>query len=541
MTLASPFVRRLLFAVVILAGFTLRIYHLDAYGFSEDESAKVRAIAAYARGDFSANAEHPMLMKLLMWGSSAAGDGLEWYGVSAGPEALLRFPNVMAGTLTVALAGALAGLLFSPAAGFVAMGLVAVDPNVIALNRIGKEDTLAVFFFFLAMWCYESAKRIGVCDLSGASRWYTAAGTAFGLMLASKYLPHLLGLYALFNVVYLRDAGPNSPRKGRYYAAMSAAFVAANFAILFPATWRYCLDYLQGRHLLHHGFFYAGRLHMIDGPVSLAGSATTYYFEMIATKVPLPVLVAAAAGFVAMARRRRERGSLWLGVLLFPQLVGVSLAAAKFQRYGLSILVLIDILAAVGVIAAGRWLAAVPVASPAVRRALGAVTALLVLAAPFSAAVAAAPFYSLHQNAIGAHLAPPATLFPEESYDYGIREATREIAQRAGTGATVLTDATGAVTHYLELSGRRDIRIVSLSQHGLEVGGERWVFVQNDHVYAENEAAIVSIRRSERAWRKYRLRNTAVLVVYWLPDRGRGGDSLKTARHAGAASTAGPT
>jgi hypothetical protein len=33
--------------------------------------------------------------------------------------------------------------------------LWAVDVNAIMINRVGKEDTLLLLFFVLAMWCYE--------------------------------------------------------------------------------------------------------------------------------------------------------------------------------------------------------------------------------------------------------------------------------------------------------------------------------------------------------------------------------------------------
>ena len=38
-----------------------------AIGFAEDEVNKVEAIEAYSRGDITLNAEHPMLMKALMY------------------------------------------------------------------------------------------------------------------------------------------------------------------------------------------------------------------------------------------------------------------------------------------------------------------------------------------------------------------------------------------------------------------------------------------------------------------------------------------
>jgi len=84
--------------------------------------------------------------------------------------------------------------------------------NAIATSRIGKEDTFLLFFFLLAVWCYERAKRQGVTDPSGAQRWYAGSGVAFGLMLASKYMPGYLPIYALFNTMTDRDPGaPDLP------------------------------------------------------------------------------------------------------------------------------------------------------------------------------------------------------------------------------------------------------------------------------------------------------------------------------------------
>src|SRR5258705_12064478 len=63
--------------VAILAGATLvaltvRVAALETYGFSEDEINKLDAIEQYRSGQFGANAEHPLLMKLAMWGSVEA-------------------------------------------------------------------------------------------------------------------------------------------------------------------------------------------------------------------------------------------------------------------------------------------------------------------------------------------------------------------------------------------------------------------------------------------------------------------------------------
>ena len=97
---------------------------------------------------------------------------------------------------------------------------------------------------------------------------------------------------------------------------MATAFAIANVAMFFPDTWRYCVAYVQGGMLVHHGNPYAGRLYVTNIPISPLGIPVTYYLRLIATKVPLAVLGAAFAGGIELVRRRRERGFVLLRVLL---------------------------------------------------------------------------------------------------------------------------------------------------------------------------------------------------------------------------------
>src|SRR5437762_9012727 len=106
--------------VVVLACATLiaaavRIVALDTYGFSEDEINKVRAIEQYRAGQFGANAEHPMLMKLAMWASvEAAGAWNRIAPVDAAipAETAIRLPNALAGAAIPAVLFGVADLLF---------------------------------------------------------------------------------------------------------------------------------------------------------------------------------------------------------------------------------------------------------------------------------------------------------------------------------------------------------------------------------------------------------------------------------------------
>ena len=511
--------RRLVLTLALVVAAAFRVTALATYGFSEDEVNKLRAIAAYERGDLIANAEHPMLMKLAMWGSLAAADA--WNGTfgttrAIAPETALRLPNALAGVATVAAVYGVSTLLLGPPVAALAALLVALDPNVTAINRIGKEDTFLLLFFLLAVWCYERGKRIGAHDAAAGQPWYTLAGACFGLMLASKYMPHFLGLYALFNVIAQPEPGENKPHRGRYYGAMALAFIAANFVVLHPDTWKYCVAYLQGVGLQHHGYPYAQQIYVTDVPISSLGVPPTYYLHLFVTKVPLAVLAAAVVALVPLIRHRRTRGVIWLRVMLLLLIVPYSLMAAKFQRYALPMLVLLDILAALGAAALVEWVWRQH-AGTAARVASAAAVIGVLVGAQLADQRRAAPFYSLHQNAVGARLAAPGTIFPEESYDYGVREAVRAITRSAAPGALILSDADGVVAHYVARSGRKDIEARSLSGHGPDGRRrERWIVVQDAHRYFENSGVIDDLRRGFRPWREYSVRGTPVVQVFRL-------------------------
>jgi len=143
-----------LIAATTLA-FAFRVSALSTYGFSEDELNKVTAIEEYRAGHFTANAEHPMLMKLAMWGSvdaAAAWNRVAPEGRTMSLETALRLPNAIAGAATTVGLFGVADLLFGGAVASVVSAIWAFDVNAIAINRIGKEDTFLLFFFVLAVF-----------------------------------------------------------------------------------------------------------------------------------------------------------------------------------------------------------------------------------------------------------------------------------------------------------------------------------------------------------------------------------------------------
>jgi dolichyl-phosphate-mannose-protein mannosyltransferase len=489
-------------ALATVLAFAFRASALSTYGFSEDELNKVSAIEQYRHGRFSANAEHPMLMKLAMWGSVDAAAGWNRIAPPAltlAPETALRLPNAIAGAATTIALFGVAELLFGGAVAGVVSLIWAFDVNAIAINRIGKEDTFLLFFFLLGVFCYERAKRTGLIDVMAARRWYTASGAAFGLMLASKYMPHYLGIYAVFNALTDRDPGANRPDPVRHFGAMAATFLITNPAIALPETWAYMARYVRGDMLAHHGYLYAGALYVTDVLVSPLGVPATFYLRLLGTKVPLVVLAALVPGVIEMVRRRRERGYILLRVLSVLLIVPYSLMAAKFLRYALPMFAIVDLVAAVGLAAGLGWLLRKQWLPAAVRVAVAAAAAFVFAAGLATAPLTAAPFYSLSQNAIGMRVDPARSAFPEQTYDYGVREAIDGIARLADPSAMVVTDAPAVAAYYLQRSDRADIAVRALSAHGTSHDArDTWVIVQNEHATFENQLAVEQLRARRR-------------------------------------------
>jgi hypothetical protein len=515
-------VRGVAIAVVFVAAGLTRTAQLSTYGFSEDEINKVHAVQEYRHGRLGDNAEHPMLMKLAMWGSVALSE--RWNAVAPPDrtialETAIRLPNALAGAATTLVLFAVVELLFGVPAAIAASALWALDVNAISINRIGKEDTFLLLFFLLAVWCYERAKRQGAADPAGAQRWYTGSGVAFGLMLASKYMPQYLPIYALFNTISDHEPGANRPNRRWQFGAMAFAFGAANVAIFFPDTWRYCVAYVQGGMLVHHGNPYAGRLYVTNIPVSPLGMPATYYLRLIATQVPLAVLGAAFVGAIELIRRRRERGFVLLRVLLLFLLVPYSLMAAKFLRYALPMFAVIDVMAGVGIVSGIGWLLRKRWLPRQVRIATAcAATAVLVVGA-VTAPASAAPFFSTFQNAIGERLEPPAVTFPEETYDFGVREAVSAIAGAAAPAAVIVSDAPDVVAHYLTGTTRPDLRVASLSASGIPSHeAEVWVIVQDEHLTFENELLVWQLRATA-PWREIAAGNARAAQVFRIERR----------------------
>ena len=503
-------------ALLFALGLGLRVAGLGAVGFAEDEINKLEAARAYARGDITPNAEHPMLMKTLIFVSVRAAQA---WNASApatariSDEAALRFPNVLFGALTVLPLFLLTQSFFGRRAAFVAAALWVTGVNAITYNRIAKEDTLLVFFMLSAFYFYLRAKQTSGFEPRLKRKFYTGSAVSFGLMFASKYFPHYFGLNMLYHhLVAQRRREPGEP-PGRtpafFYPLVLVAFLAANPAILLPETWHYINTYSTEQLLTHHGYLFGDRLYPNQVSSTPFGTPVYFYLLFLAIKVPLPVVAAMILGLALCARRWREPGPAFLLLMFALWIVPYSLMGAKWLRYTLSLMPLVYMLAAVGVM----WLiehaarlvndrvllsqsGARGAGSRLPARAAAALVLLVFVAWPAWNAYSSRPHYALYTNALAAGRA--GHFFPhDEFYDDRLREAIRFVAARAPQGAAIVHETPGVARYYLEKFGRADLQSRILSDPGFRLEDAprpAFYLLQRGRTYFENRDKMDEVR-----------------------------------------------
>jgi dolichyl-phosphate-mannose-protein mannosyltransferase len=509
-------------ALLIILGFGLRFTQLGAIGFAEDEMNKLDAVHSYERGDFTANAEHPMLMKVLMWASLRAGAG-------DSEEAALRLPNALVGALTVIPLFLLTAALFDRRHALLAATFWAVGINAITHNRIGKEDSLLVFFMLFAFFFFVRAKQIPPADKPARARRYAASATAFGLMIASKYFPHYLGLNLLFHHnVKVRKAvagDPSGKIPGWFFLAIIGVTVLATPAVLLPEVWRYMDAYAGERLLTHSGYLFAGELYknnMSSSP--FWGTPIYFYLLFLAIKVPLVVVAASVIGFVIALRHWRHVGHAFVLFMFLFWIVPYSLIGAKWLRYTLSLMPFVYMLSAVGVVGLIRWTTAWFSASKRASLVVTAAILLIFVSVPAWTAFASRPHYALYTNALAADKA--GYYFPhDEFYDDGLREAIRYVCEVAPADATIAHETPAVVRHYSAAFGRTDLNSVTISSKEFDArtaAGPVYFLVQRGRTYFENREELDHVRTHFQRVHEVKIYGAVAVEVY-RTERGSAG------------------
>lgn len=518
----------LILAFLTLGAFVLRVYHLSSAGLAEDEVHKLMAVQSYLNGDFTANAEHPLLMKLLdtgmivlahHWNHLVSGQDLP----TISDEFAIRFPNVLFGALTTIILYLLARDLFSRRVGLLSALLWATGINAIIYNRIAKEDTLLVFFVLHAFYFYYRAKNVKPRDPRVENRWYAASGGAFGMMMASKYFPHFIGVnflyYHLGGKLGFDDRPLTRRRYLLFFGTFALVFLAVNPTILKPEIWNYLVSYVREETLTHHGYLMMGQIYYNELSHTPGGLPVYFYVLYLFVKLPLLLLVALSIGLCLAWKQRKEHpGQLFLLTNFVMWLLPYSLVAAKWSRYTLSLMPWVYILSAVGLLwmlerlclAAGRvW-----------RRPLrrdwllpsGVALITLILLIPI---YRTAPYFSLFINKLGGGSSGVGYYFPHDDfYDLGLREAISFVARTSPADSIIISDAPSVVRYYSKRFGRPDLKQGSFCDRTPDLNDHNYVLFQEGRRYFENDRTLEDIKRDFKPAEVVRVAGYAAVQIY---------------------------
>jgi hypothetical protein len=249
--------------------------------------------------------------------------------------------------------------------------------------------------------------------------------------------------------------------------------------------------------------------HNVMSKTPFGGTPFYFYLLFLAIKTPLPLLLALLVGLVEIVRRRREPGAAFLLLMFVLWIVPYSLVGAKWLRYALSLMPLIYMIGAVGIVAlvrlALRALEHLRATTRMRRQAVVAAAVIVFVALPAWTAYKSGPHYALYTNALASRSA--GYFFPhDEFYDDGLREAIAFVCARAPRGGIIAHETPGVVRHYLEKFGRTDLQSRVLSDPQFRVpddAGDAFVILQRGRTYFENREKMEFVRRSDKFAKAY--------------------------------------
>ncbi len=473
-------------SLLILLGFGLRTWNLGTESFGEDELNKLQTVAEYRNNGISGkNGEHPFLMKGLQTVSIIVFEKINHTFVSAqfSDEFALRFPTALFGSFTALLLFFLVKELFGSTIGFISAALWAVDPNAIGFDRIAKEDSFLLFFFLLGNIFWLRSQTLSETGKKNPTPYIFGTAIAFGAMLASKYLPHILGIFGSYYNIF--QAIPATKwRMGKlkwlgFFVVMGIAFIIFNPTILLPDTWREMLIFSGEKRIGHDAYEFFGTLYQNKVTTWLYGVPWYFYYVFIAVKTPLLTLVFFAFGLWATLKKQFGDGRYFLLFWAFFWFMPFTVLGGKFTRYFTFAQPIIFIVAAIGF----YYLLQI-----ATKNRLTRILAFSVLiTTSFFSSATIAPHYRLFTNNIGNgnHYFPH-----DEFYDLSSRDIVKQIAKYAQNGATIASETPYLIKYYAEKENRADLQSVSLSDkekiRNLKVGD--FILVAKGRRYFSNDS-----------------------------------------------------
>jgi hypothetical protein len=499
-------------AVLTIAGFGFRVTGLSAEALGEDELNKLNAVADYrANGLTGANGEHPMLMKAFQAATIILAE--KWNNSSfvasrpanqVAPETALRLPGAIVGALSTVLIFLIAAELFGVEVALIAAALWAFDPSAIGFNRIAKEDSFLLFFFLLANVFWLRGQRVAESTDRNPNKYYWATAAAYGAMVASKYVPHLLSIsfcyYWMFQSIPETRWRLGKKRVLTFFAIVGIVFLVLSPTVLLPETWRQMGLFAGGKRVSHDGYEFMNTLYTQRFSDWLSGIPAYFYVVFTAVKLPVLTVLGFLIGLPLLFRRKLGDGRYFILFWFMLWVVAFCFPGGKFTRYYTTIQPAVLITSALGIQFAGRWLAnriASFDSSASLKHYVPATLAVIVIAASVVSSVQAAPHFRLFTNSIGGDTAWAGYYFPhDEFYDASMRDVMAEIARRAGTGVRVASESPSLTTYYAERAQRTDLVSVSLSDpeavQQLQPGD--FVIVARGRRYFSNDAIITALR-----------------------------------------------
>lgn len=530
--------------MLVLTGLGFRVAGLSAEGLSEDELNKLNAVADYrANGLTGANGEHPMLMKALQASSIILAE--KWNNSFAGaqnriaPETALRLPGVIAGALSALLIYLIAAELFGVEVALIAAALWTFDPTGIGFNRVAKEDTFLLFFFLLANVFWLRGQRVAESTDRNPNGYYWATAACYGAMVASKYLPHFIGIswcyYWMFQQLPQTRWRVGKKRLVVFFAIMGIVFLILSPTILLPETWQQMGLFAGGKRVTHDGYEFMNQLYTQRVVDWLNGIPVYYYFVFTAVKLPVLTVAGFIVGLPLLFRRKLGDGRYFLLFWFLLWVVAFCFPGGKFTRYYTTVLPAVLITCALGIQFAGRWIAnrvASVDALSGFRHYVPAALAVIVIAGAAVSSVQAAPHFRLFTNSVGGGMDWAGYYFPhDEFYDASMRNAIAEIAGRAAPGARVASESPSLASYYAERAQRADLACVSLSDPAAiqQLRPRDFIIIARGRRYFSNDALITTLRLHSTPILDLNLGEVPSVKIYHLDQNSF--DALRTASH----------
>jgi hypothetical protein len=525
--------------LLTLASFALRIHQIGFYSLSEDEAAKWQAIQEYRQGHFVAvNGEHPMLMKMLAWGSLSLGEQWNARAIrhgwpTAAPEAWLRLPNVILGSATTFVLYLLARSLLGGIGALAAASFWAFSPLPIALNRLLKEETPLVFFSLLGCYFYLRAKE--AYQETRFQKRLDLSAISFGLSFASKYAPQLFGLNALVWYVAGRrglDARAIGSRFPRFFVVIAITFLVCNPVVTVPADLQSMLHWIREGGAQHTGYNLAGTLYLNQPSLTQTTLPWYFYIWLLVVKTPLPVLAAILVGSLLLLLRRDSLISIFFLSFGLIQFVGLSAFPGKWIRYFLGALPFLFLAGGYAVQQLYEWLSRRSVAPRVLALATVVVIGCLCLELSFWD-----PYYSLYLNALGGGVGRSAQYFsPDEISELDARETAEVVSRSAPPGARLATSKPKSMGYYLERDGRKDLQVIPLYDRDYAPQNGDLVLAEDSRRYFETTRLLDWLRSSELPHESVRVGPVLPTTIYYVrhPSPGSYPDYQNTNVLAGA-------